>query len=60
MAEASGEPAVLGWSGGNLLGVLETVDGRIGALRAVANPDKLGFAARQAAGLSRPGVPSGS
>jgi RNA polymerase sigma-70 factor (ECF subfamily) len=62
VAEVNGEPAMLGWCGGDLLGVLvlEIVDGRIGALHAVANPDKLGFAARQAAGLSRPGVPSGS
>jgi RNA polymerase sigma-70 factor (ECF subfamily) len=62
VAEVNGEPAVLGWSGEDLLGVLvlEIVDERIGALRAVANPDKLSYAARQAAGLSRPGVPSGS
>jgi hypothetical protein len=62
VAEVNGEPAVLGWSGGDLLGVLvlEIVDGRIGALGTVANPDKLGFAARQAASLSRPGVPAGS
>jgi len=62
VAEVNGEPAVLGWSGTDLLGVLvlEIVDGRIGALRAVANPDKLRFAARQAASLSRPSVPAGS
>jgi RNA polymerase sigma-70 factor (TIGR02957 family) len=62
VAEVNGEPAVLGWSGGELVGVLvlEIVDGRIGALRTVANPDKLGFAARQAASLSRTGVPAGS
>jgi hypothetical protein len=48
VAEASGEPAVLGWSGEDLLGVLvlEIVDERIGTLRAVANPDKLSYAAR--------------
>jgi RNA polymerase sigma-70 factor (TIGR02957 family) len=62
VAEVNGDPAVLGWSGGDLLGVLvlEIVDGRIRALRTVANPDKLGFAARQAASLSRPGAPAGS
>jgi RNA polymerase sigma-70 factor (ECF subfamily) len=62
VAEVNGEPAVLGWSGGDLLGVLvlEIVDGRIGGLRTVANPDKLRFVARQAASLSRRGVPAGS
>ncbi len=54
-AEVNGEPALLAWIGGELFGVIvpEIAGGRITALRAVANPDKLWFAARQAAGLSR-------
>jgi RNA polymerase sigma factor (sigma-70 family) len=54
-AEVNGEPALLVWIGGVLFGVIvpEIAGGRISALRAMANPDKLGFAARQAAGLSR-------
>jgi hypothetical protein len=62
VAEVNGEPALPGWSGGDLLGVLvlEVVDERIGAPRVVANPDKLSFAARQAPSLPRPGVLSGS
>ena len=40
---------------GTVIGVLvlEVSGGEISALRAVANPDKLRFAARQAAGLSQ-------
>jgi RNA polymerase sigma factor (sigma-70 family) len=54
-AEVNGEPALLAWIGGDLFGVIvpEITDGRITALRVMANPDKLGFAATQAAGLSR-------
>jgi RNA polymerase sigma-70 factor (TIGR02957 family) len=54
-AEVNGEPALLAWVGGALFGVIvpEIADGRISALRVMANPDKLGFAARQAAGPSR-------
>jgi RNA polymerase sigma factor (sigma-70 family) len=54
-AEVNGEPALLAWIGGVLFGVIvpEITDGRITALRVMANPDKLGFVARQAAGLSR-------
>ena len=53
-AEVNGEPAILGVSGGTVVGVLvlEVSGGEISALRAVANPDKLRFAARQAMGLS--------
>jgi RNA polymerase sigma-70 factor (ECF subfamily) len=53
-AEVNGEPAILGVSGGTVVGVLvlEVSGGEISALRAVANPDKLRFAARQATGLS--------
>jgi RNA polymerase sigma factor (sigma-70 family) len=54
-AEVNGEPALLAWIGGVLFGVIvpEMADDRIAALRVMANPDRLGFAARQAAGLSR-------
>jgi RNA polymerase sigma-70 factor (TIGR02957 family) len=60
LAEVNGEPAALAWVGSNLLAllVLEITDGWITALRIVANPDKLRFAARQAARLSHPaGLP---
>jgi RNA polymerase sigma-70 factor (ECF subfamily) len=52
-AEVNGEPAVLGFVGPTLAGVLffDTVDDRIDALRIVANPDKLQFLGRQ---LSHP------
>ena len=55
-AEVNGEPAIVGISGGTVVGVLvlEVSGGEIGAVRAVANPDKLRFAARQAMGLSHP------
>ena len=51
--QLNGAPAVLGWAGETLVGalVLDVVDGRIGALYIVANPDKLRFVAAQ---LSRP------
>ena len=54
LAEVNGEPAILGVSGGTVVGVLvlEVSGGEISALRAVANPDKLRFATRQAMGLS--------
>lgn len=54
-AEVNGEPAVLLWAGDRLVGVFipEVAAGRITALRAAGNPDKLRFAARQAASLSR-------
>jgi ketosteroid isomerase-like protein len=49
VAEVNGEPAVIGQIGGRVLGVmvLQITDGRISALRTVANPDKLNFLARQ-------------
>ncbi len=55
LAEVNGEPAVLAWLDGELAGVLvaEIAGGQIAALRVVANPDKLRFAARQAGRLSR-------
>jgi DNA-binding CsgD family transcriptional regulator len=54
-AEVNGEPALLAWIGGVLFGVIvpEIAGDRMTALRVMANPDRLGFAARQAAGLSR-------
>ena len=52
-AEVNAEPAVLGFVGPTLAGVLffDTVGDRIEALRIVANPDKLQFLGRQ---LSHP------
>lgn len=49
IGEVNGAPAVVATAGGALYGVLgfEVVDGRISGLRAVANPDKLGFFSRQ-------------
>lgn len=57
LAEVNGEPAILGWVAGNLRGLLVfgITDGRIQAMHVVANPDKLAFAAKQAAGLSHSG-----
>jgi RNA polymerase sigma-70 factor (ECF subfamily) len=62
LAEVNGEPAVLGWDGGTLLGmtVLEISGDHITALRTIANPDKLPYAQRQAARLSRSGRLPGS
>ncbi|WP_205863211.1 RNA polymerase sigma-70 factor [Planosporangium thailandense] len=62
VAEVNGEPSVLAWAGGVLAGVLvpEIADEQIAVLRIVANPDKLGFLARQAADLSHFGGPTGS
>lgn len=56
VVEVNGEPAVLAWSGENLLAVLmlELDRDRIGGLRVVVNPDKLSFVTRQAASLSHP------
>jgi RNA polymerase sigma-70 factor (TIGR02957 family) len=53
-AEVNGEPAIVGISGSTVIGVLvlEVSGGEISAVRAVANPDKLHFAAQQAMGLS--------
>lgn len=61
-AEVNGESAVLAWRNGTLLGVfmVAIVDGQIGAVYNLANPDKLRFAARQAARVSHPSGPSGS
>jgi RNA polymerase sigma-70 factor (TIGR02957 family) len=56
-AEINGEPAVLGFVGSTLAGVLffEITDDRVVALRVVANPDKLRFLGTQ---LSHPvGLP---
>jgi len=57
--EVNGEPAVLGFTGATLAGVLflQTDGDRIAAVRVVANPDKLRFIANQlshTAGLSGP------
>lgn len=51
LAEVNGAPALVARSGVDLVGVLsfELRDGVIGELRAVMNPDKLGFAGRQLA-----------
>jgi RNA polymerase sigma factor (sigma-70 family) len=54
VAEVNGELALLGRTGDNLLVVLapEMADGRIAALRVMANPDKLSFAGGQGQSLS--------
>jgi RNA polymerase sigma-70 factor (TIGR02957 family) len=54
-AEVNGEPALLAWIGGALFGVIvpEIAGDHITALRVMANPERLGFASRQATGLSR-------
>lgn len=54
-AEVNGAPAVLAWADGQLVGVLamDVRDGRICAVRIIANPGKLACAARQAGGASR-------
>ena len=48
-AEVNGVPAVLAWMGGELGAVVVPAfaDGRVSALRVVANPDKLSYLARQ-------------
>ena len=55
VAEVNGAPAVLGTRAGTLAGVLvlEVSGGQITAVRLMSNPDKLGFASRQVARLSR-------
>jgi RNA polymerase sigma-70 factor (TIGR02957 family) len=55
IAEVNCQPALLGWIRGMLAGIMvfEIADGRITSLLILANPDKLTFAARQAATLSR-------
>lgn len=60
--EVNGAPAVVGWFRTALVGVLvpEIADGRITAVRIVANPDKLRFLGDQAARLSRSPEVSGS
>lgn len=62
LAEVNAGPAVLGFVGGELRGVLalEIVEGRINALHILANPDKLTYIAQQFAALSHQGVPLGS
>jgi len=59
VVEVNGLPAVLGTAGGAVVGVLapDLADGRITALRIVANPAKLEFLRR---GLSHPGGLVGS
>jgi RNA polymerase sigma-70 factor (TIGR02957 family) len=54
-AEVNAQPGLLAWVGGTLFAVVlpEVGSGRVTALRVAANPDKLRFAARQAARLSR-------
>lgn len=56
-AEVNGRAALLGWSGMALLGALVPAfeADRIVTVHIIANPDKLRFAARQSAGLSRSG-----
>ncbi|MGW7042659.1 RNA polymerase sigma-70 factor [Streptomyces avermitilis] len=51
VAEVNGGAALLGWAGGRLAGVVafEVRDGVIVHLRAVMNPDKLGFVERRLA-----------
>jgi RNA polymerase sigma-70 factor (TIGR02957 family) len=55
VAEVNGAPAVLGTRAGTLAGVLvlEVSGDQITAVRLMSNPDKLGFALRQVARLSR-------
>jgi RNA polymerase sigma-70 factor (TIGR02957 family) len=45
IGEVNGMPAVLGWFGSTLIGVLapQTADGRVTGIRIMANPDKLCF-----------------
>ncbi|SFP75680.1 RNA polymerase sigma-70 factor, ECF subfamily [Amycolatopsis arida] len=59
ITEVNGCPAAVGWAGGTVVGVLvpELAEGRVAALRIVANPEKLRFLSRQ---LSRSAGPSGS
>jgi RNA polymerase sigma-70 factor (TIGR02957 family) len=59
ISEVNGEPAVLGLRGTSLAGalVLEISGGEIAAVRIIANPEKLGFLARQVA-QGRGGTPA--
>ncbi|WP_338019504.1 hypothetical protein [Saccharothrix deserti] len=59
VVEVNGEPAVLASAGGSVLGVLapEIADGRIRAVRIIANPGKLRFLSGQ---LSHSGGLAGS
>jgi RNA polymerase sigma-70 factor (TIGR02957 family) len=61
VADVNGEPALLAWTGEALTAVIlaDFVDDRLGSVRSVLNPDKLGFAERQASRLSRSPGPSG-
>ncbi len=56
LAEVNAAPAVLGFEGGELRGVLalEIADGHVHAVHIAANPDKLSYVARQFAALSHP------
>ncbi|MGH3833559.1 MAG: sigma factor-like helix-turn-helix DNA-binding protein [Pseudonocardiaceae bacterium] len=49
IAEVNGQPGILGAAGGRVLGVmvLELTGGRVGAVRTIANPDKLSFISAQ-------------
>jgi RNA polymerase sigma-70 factor (ECF subfamily) len=62
VCEVNGVPAVLASAGGVVLGVLapEFADGRIAAVRIIANPDKLRFLSGQVARLSHSGGLAGS
>ncbi|WP_211301276.1 RNA polymerase sigma-70 factor [Murinocardiopsis flavida] len=62
MAEVNGAPAVIGHRGGRLMGVLvvDVADGRVSALRAVLNPEKLRYLEEQLPELSHPAVGPGS
>jgi len=56
-AEVNGGPAVLGFRGSELRGVLalQIVDGQVRAVHIAASPDKLTYFARQFAALSHLG-----
>ncbi|MGH3771721.1 MAG: RNA polymerase sigma-70 factor [Pseudonocardiaceae bacterium] len=49
IAEVNGQPGILGAAGGRVLAVmvLEVTGGRVGAVRTIANPDKLSFISAQ-------------
>lgn len=49
LAEINGQPAIVGWAGDTLLGLLVATEdgGVLAAFHVVANPDKLAFLARQ-------------
>ena len=55
VSEVNGEPGILAWSNGVLAAVLmaDVAEHHIVGLRVMMNPDKLGFVARQVAGLPR-------